>query len=430
PGRFKDYIAVPKPNMYQSLHTTVITDLGVPFEVQIRTYDMHKVAEYGIAAHWKYKEGISVATAMDDKLGWVKEVLVYQNDLKDSSEFLDLIRKDISITNEVYVFTPKGDVRSLSAGATALDFAYAIHSGVGNKCVGTKVNNKIMPLDTVLNTGDVVEVMINPNSKGPSRDWLKIVKTSGAKAKIRQFFKRELKDEYIKTGKTMMERDAKHRNLVLADIMTPEAVQATCDRYMFGSVDEMYASVGYGGISINQVMLKLISGNKSIAEKYQKEQLARRKAKVNTKENSVVIKGFDDLLVRFSRCCSPVPGDDIVGYVSRGRGVCIHRADCPAVKSLESERLVEATWVNAKTEATFPATIQIVSEDKGEVFANITKAIANENLPLIAMNARKDKSHNAVATITIEISDHQQVIQLIKKLKTLPNTIEVFRTTK
>ncbi len=428
PGRFKDYVAVPKPNLYQSLHTTVITNFGVPFEIQIRTHEMHKIAEYGIAAHWKYKEGVNGVTELDDKLSWVQDVLNYETDLKDSKEFLDLIKKDISISNEVYVFTPKGDVRAITAGATALDFAYNIHSEVGNRCVGTKVNGKIVPLDKVIQTGDVVEVLTNPNSKGPSRDWLKIVKTSGAKAKIRQFFKRELKDENIKTGKAMLEREAKRKGYSLGDLLTDEAEQALCDRYLFNNIEELYASLGYGGLSINQVIFKLLATS---AQNGVIPPIAVKKHNHSAKENSVVIKGVDDILVRFSGCCSPVPGDEIVGYISRGRGVSIHRKDCPSVKTFEKERLVEAEWANTTTEATFTATLQIVSEDKGEVFADITRVIANENMPLLSINARKDvKTHNAIATVSVDTSDNEQVALLIKRLEALPNTIKVFRTNK
>ena len=428
PGRFKDYISTPKPNMYQSLHTTVIGKDGIPFEVQIRTWEMHQTAEYGIAAHWKYKEGITGVTAMDDKLGWVKEVLSYDNDLKDSTEFLDLIRKDISNTNEVYVFTPNGDVKILQAGANALDFAYTIHSQVGNKCVGIKVNNKIVPLETVLNTGDTVEVMTNPNAKGPSRDWLKIVKTPSAKAKIRQFFKRELKDEYIRTGKSMIERDAKHRGIAVSELLTSEGIQAVCDRYMFSNVDEMYAAVGYGSISLQQVMLKLIATNKGITVTNLQQPTSPRTKQSGNKQSAVIVKGVEDLLVRFSRCCSPVPGDEIVGYISRGRGVCVHRADCPAIKNLEQERLVRAEWANMDKNATFPVSIEIISEDRGDIFAEITKTVANENLPMLAINARKDKKGNAIANITVEISNHEQANQLMNKVRTIPAVINVYRT--
>ncbi len=431
PGRFKDYVAVPKPNMYQSLHTTVFIDYDgyrYPIEVQIRTHQMHKIAEYGIAAHWKYKEGITGETEMDKNLAWVKEVLSYDNDIRDGKEFLDLIRKDISNTNEVYVFTPNGDVKVLQAGATALDFAYSIHSQVGNHCVGVKVNNKIVPLDTVVETGDTVEVMTNPNAKGPSRDWLKIVKMPSSKTKIRQFFKHELKDEYIRTGKSMMERDAKHRGIVLSDLLTPEAIQACCERYMFNNLEEIYAAVGYGSISLHQVMVKLITSNKTLNDSLKVRQTVRRTNPSSKKENTVIIKGMDDLLVRFSKCCSPVPGDDIVGYISRGRGICVHRCDCAAVKGLEKERLVKAEWVNTDNSTTFPATLEIVAENKGDIFADITKVIAGEGLPIVAINARKDKKGNAVAQVTVEISNHEQANQLILKLKSITAVINAYRT--
>ncbi len=430
-GRFKDYIAVPKPNMYQSLHTTIILSYEnhrYPLEVQIRTHEMHKVAEYGVAAHWKYKAGITAKTDMDSTLGWVKEVLSYDKDFKDSAEFLNLIKKDISNTNEVYVFTPNGDVKILPAGANALDFAYAVHSQVGNKCVGTKINNKIMPLNTVLQTGDTVEVMTNPNAKGPSHDWLKIVTTPSAKAKIRQFFKKELKEEYIRTGKSMIERDAKHRGIAPSELLTNEAIAEVCERYMFSNVDEMYAAVGYGSISLTQVMFKLIASNHAVSEEIKAKQAARRGKSGVTKEQSVIIKGVEGLLVRFSRCCNPVPGDEIVGYISRGRGVCVHRADCPAVKNMEAERLIPAEWVNVNGQTTFPATIEIISEDKGDIFAEITKVVANEGLPMVAINAHKDKKGNAIADVTVEISNHDQIDQLIAKLKSITAVISAYRT--
>ena len=429
PGRFKDYIAVPKPNLYQSLHTTVMTSMGVPFEIQIRTEDMNKIAEYGIAAHWKYKEGIKGSSQFDGKLSWIQEVLAYETDLKDSKEFLDLIKHDISIGNEVYCFTPKGDGRNLTAGATALDFAYAIHSGVGNKCVGVKINGKIAPISTVLQNGDVVEVLINQNSKGPSQDWLKIVKTSGAKAKIRQFFKREQKEENIRLGKSMLEREAKRRGIALSQLLTNDAIDELCMRYQYDGIDEVFAAVGYGALSVNQVMSKLISRASDLTKMMVEAQNANKLSRVREKSN-VEIKGYDDLAVRFSRCCSPVPGDEIVGYISRGRGVCIHRKDCHSLKNLEIERLVEANWINPNpTSNSFPATLQIILEDKVGVFAEITRVIANDGLPMIAINARKDKKHNAVAVVTVEISNHNQLNLLINHIESLPNTIKVFRTT-
>ncbi|MEG1711419.1 MAG: TGS domain-containing protein, partial [Clostridia bacterium] len=372
PGRVKDYIAAPKPNLYQSLHTTVIAS-GTPIEIQIRTREMHQIAEFGIAAHWKYKESNGSNYKMGDNLKWIQDVLNYGSELSDSHEFLDIIRKDIRVTNEVYVFTPKGDVRKLITGATALDFAYAIHSEVGNKCVGAKVNTKIATLDTVLETGDVVEILINQNSKGPSRDWLKIVKTSGAKAKIRQFFKRELKDEYIKDGKSMLEREAKTRGFTWANISTPEALKTVFDRYSYTSIDEMYASVGYGGVSVHQVIMKLLNTMHAMQPNVPEIKETRTP---NDKDNAVLVKGYENPLVRFSRCCAPVPGDKIVGYISHGRGITIHRQDCPSLKGLENVRMIEAQWAQTQTGATFLATIQIVSENKGEVFTEIAKTIS------------------------------------------------------
>lgn len=431
PGRFKDYIAVPKPNMYQSLHTTVMIDYeghNYPIEVQIRTFEMHKIAEYGIAAHWKYKEGVKTNPKMEQNLSWVKDVISVERDAASSTEYLEMVRRNISNTNEVYVFTPSGDVKIMAAGATALDFAYAIHSQVGNKCVGIKINNKIVPFETELTTGDTVEVLTNSNAKGPSRDWLKIVKTSSAKAKIRQFFKRELKDEYIRTGKSMIERDAKHRGIAPSELLTPAGIQAVCERYMISNEEEMYAAVGYGSLSLTQVMLKLIAENKGLTVTVNPSAAQSRKSKKPAgKSNGVIVKGVEDLLVRFSRCCSPVPGDEIVGYISRARGVCVHRADCPAIKNLEEERLVHVEWSNMDANTTFPATIEVRSEDKGDIFAELIKTVANEGLPLLAINARKDKKGNALATISVEISNHDQALQLMNKIRSIPAVISVYR---
>jgi len=428
-GRFKDYIAVPKPNLYQSLHTTVMTSMGIPFEIQIRTEEMHKIAEYGIAAHWKYKEASTGSSQFDGKLNWIQEVLAYESNLKDSKEFLDLIKHDISVGNEVYCFTPKGDVRTLTAGATALDFAYAIHSGVGNKCVGVKIDGKIAPIDTVLQSGNVVEVIISANSKGPSQDWLKIVKTSSAKAKIRQFFKREQKEENIRIGKLMLEREAKHRKISLSQLLSNDAIDEICIRYQLDGLDEIYAAIGYGALSLNQVMTKLILKAGALTQMVVDVQNANRQSRAREK-NNVEIKGNPDAPVRFSHCCSPVPGDEIVGYLSKGRGVCIHRKDCHVLKTLEIERLVEANWINPNpTSNSFAATLQIILDDKIGVFAEIAKIIANEGLPMIAINARKDKKHNAVAVVTVEISNHNQLNLLINRLENYSGTIKVFRTT-
>ena len=429
PGRIKDYIAVPKPNMYQSLHTTVITNLGSPFEIQIRTKEMHRVAEYGIAAHWKYKEG-AFEKGVSDKISWIKEVV--ENDAeghKDSKEFLASIKQDISVGNEVFVFTPKGAVKILQTGATALDFAYAVHSEVGHKCVGAKVNSKLVPIGHVLENGDIVEILTSANSKGPSRDWLKMVVSSSAKTKIKQFFKKELKDEHIKNGRSMLEKEAKRRGFNWSQLINPKALETVYRRYMFSEIDEMYASVGYGSLTTNQVLIKLIDYYKKHVEKVVIDGEIVYKPKQSSKANSVIIKGYDDLLIRFSKCCSPVPGDKIVGYISRGRGITIHLADCQAVKTLEKERLVEAEWSQEVTGASFSASLQVLCEDKGVVFADLTKIITNQNLPIISFNARKDKNHNIVAVFAVEIKDHKQLNQLIDKIRSYPNTLDVFRTT-
>jgi len=428
PGRVKDYIAAPKSNLYQSLHTTVIASNATPIEIQIRTKEMHKIAEFGIAAHWKYKEnyGGQSSSKMDDNLKWVQEVLNYGSALSDSHEFLDIIRKDIRITNEVYVFTPKGDVQKIMQGGTALDFAYAIHSEVGNKCMGAKVNGKITPLDTVLETGDVVEILTNPNSKGPSRDWLRIVKTSGAKSKIRQFFKREMKDEYISMGKTMLENEIKARGFSWATLMTQDAVNAVFERYSYTNIDEMYASIGYGGISVHQIVMKLMNYTHVVPQKTTQGKPLNPELRKN--DNAVIVKGYENPLVRFSMCCAPVPGDKIVGYISHGRGITIHRDDCHSLKGLEAERLIEAEWAEGESNATFLATVQIISESKGDVFADITKVISSENLALMSINARKDKNHNAIAVVTVEISNQSQLEMLMNKIRSIPSTIEVFRT--
>ena len=389
---------------------------------------MHKVAEYGIAAHWKYKEG-AFEKGVSDKISWIKEVVTNDAEYKDSKEFLDSIKQDISLGNEVFVFTPKGAVKILQTGATALDFAYAVHSEVGHKCVGAKVNSKLVPIGHVVDNGEIVEIITSSNSKGPSRDWLKIVISSSAKSKIRQFFKKEMKDEHIKNGRSMLEREAKRRGFNWSQLINPKALEAVYRRYMFSEIDEMYASVGYGSITTNQVLIKLIDYYKKHVEKVVIDGEVVYKPKQSSKANSVIIKGYDDLLVRFSKCCSPVPGDKIVGYISRGRGITIHLADCQAVKTLEKERLVEAEWSQEVTGASFSASLQVLCEDKGVVFADLTKIITNQNLPIVSFNARKDKNHNIVAVFSVEIKDHKQLNQLIEKIRAYPNTLDVYRTT-
>nr|MDE5942607.1 bifunctional (p)ppGpp synthetase/guanosine-3',5'-bis(diphosphate) 3'-pyrophosphohydrolase [Clostridia bacterium] len=339
PGRIKDYIATPKRNMYQSLHTTVVTNFGQFFEIQIRTQEMHKMAEYGIAAHWKYKEQKSGETNFDQRLSWIRDVMDWQGSLNDSKEFVDSLKNDL-YSNELLVFTPQGKVISLPLEATPVDFAYAIHSEVGNKCVGAKVNSRIVSLNSALHTGDVVEILTSPNAKGPSWDWLKFVKSGSARAKIRQFFKREMKEDNVKTGRAMLEAEAKRKGYNLADILTEESFKKLSNRLVFSSVNEMMASIGYGAVSVNQVIFKLIDYYKKempkAPEKLQTENLRHSNA------GTVTVKGMSGLLVKFAHCCNPVPGDEITGFVSRGRGVIVHRADCSNLDDLDPARLQPA----------------------------------------------------------------------------------------
>lgn len=428
PGRFKDYIAMPKPNGYQSLHTTVITKFKETFEIQIRTYEMHRIAEYGIAAHWKYKEGKTGATKIDDQINWLREVMDTQRESSDSHEFLENIEGNV-FTDEVYVFTPKGKVLNLPVGSTTVDFAYAIHSAVGNKCIGAKVNGKIVPLNTVLNTGDIVEILTTNSGKGPSRDWIKFVKTASARTKIRQYFKKEMKEENIKRGKDMLEREAKRRGYNLSELLSTAGLNYIMNRYMLSSIDDLYASVGFGGLTTNQIIVKLIDYFKR--DLLSKNPVAEIKTTSTTGKsssgNGVLIRGYDDFLVRLSHCCNPVPGDKIVGYVSRGRGVSVHCVDCPNVKNMEPERLIEAKWDDVISQ-NFLASLKIYCENKGGILAAVTTIISNMKISITGAFARSDNDNGtAEITVMLEVKSTDQVEDVIKKLKTLPEVIDVHR---
>ena len=428
PGRFKDYIAMPKPNGYQSLHTTVITKFKETFEIQIRTYEMHRIAEYGIAAHWKYKEGKTGATKIDDQINWLREVMDTQRESSDSHEFLENIEGNV-FTDEVYVFTPKGKVLNLPVGSTTVDFAYAIHSAVGNKCIGAKVNGKIVPLNTVLNTGDIVEILTTNSGKGPSRDWIKFVKTASARTKIRQYFKKEMKEENIKRGNDMLEREAKRRGYNLSELLSTAGLNYIMNRYTLSSIDDLYASVGFGGLTTNQIIVKLIDYFKR--DLLSKNPVAEIKTTSTTGKsssgNGVLIRGYDDFLVRLSHCCNPVPGDKIVGYVSRGRGVSVHCVDCPNVKNMEPERLIEAKWDDVISQ-NFLASLKIYCENKGGILAAVTTIISNMKISITGAFARSDNDNGtAEITVMLEVKSTDQVEDVIKKLKTLPEVIDVHR---
>ncbi len=424
PGRFKDYIAVPKPNNYQSLHTTVMTTFGMPFEIQIRTYEMHKIAEYGIAAHWKYKENRGSANELDEKLEWLRGVMDVQSENSSPQEFYESLKFDL-YSGQVFVFTPKGDVVTLAEGATPVDFAYNVHSAIGNKCIGAKINGKIVPLETKLNTGDYVEIITSSAAKGPSRDWLRFVKTSQAKSKIKAFFKKELKEDNIRRGKEMLEKEAKIRGYVLGNLMVPKWLDVIMQRYSISSVDDLYASVGYGGFTVNQILSKLI-------DFYKKEERARIPVKTpgvvrSMSSGSVIVKGHDDLLVRISKCCNPVPGDDIVGFISRGRGVAIHRKNCPNLKNIEDFRLIEAHWANDNP-APFAVAMQIEARNASGLLAKVTMLISEMKLTITNMNARVDKAGNAIINLSVTVNNISEFDTLVNKIQSIPDVEKVFRS--
>ncbi len=427
PGRIKDYIATPKPNKYQSLHTTVMTKYGQPFEIQIRTEEMHQVAEFGIAAHWKYKEGKTEDTAnnFESRLAWLREVMEWEGDLKDSKEFINALKTEL-YSHELLVFTPRGKVISLPPGATPVDFAYAIHSEVGNHCTGARVNSKIVPLTTTLEVGDVVEVITSPNSKGPSRDWLKFIKSSSAKAKIRQFYKNELKEENIRIGQLKLDEEAKKKGYSLSTLLTPEAFKRISERFSFNEQDEMFAAVGYGSISVNQVLFKLI-------DCYRKEvpmSAFEIKSDGNKVTGGVLINGQGGMLVHFAGCCSPVPGDEIVGYTSRGRGVVVHRADCPNLRAVDKERLLPATWqIAAGAKQRFNANISIRAADQGAALSVLSSAVSELKLSITAVNGRIDKNHDAVLEASISLTDISEVDLLLKKIQADKRIYNVHRIT-
>ena len=425
PGRIKDYIATPKRNMYQSLHTTVVTNFGQFFEIQIRTQEMHKMAEYGIAAHWKYKEQKSSETGFDQRLSWIRDVMDWQGSLNDSKEFVDSLKNDL-YSNELLVFTPQGKVISLPLEATPVDFAYAIHSEVGNKCTGAKVNSRIVPLNSALHTGDVCEILTSPNTKGPSWDWLKFVKSGSARAKIRQFFKKEMKEENIRTGKAMLEAEAKRKGYNLGDILTEESFRKLSNKLVFSSVNEMMASVGYGAVSVNQVLFKLIDYYKKEIPK-PAEILSSEKLK-HSPAGSVTVKGMGGLLVRFAHCCNPVPGDDIIGFVSRGRGVIVHRGDCPNLADIDPERLQPAQWTG-DVDTEFIAGIKIIATDDNGLVAFVTAEISAMRLAMTQINGRLNKDKRAEFDIKIKLNKRSDIDLLVKKLKKDSRIIDVYRTT-
>lgn len=421
---FKDYIAQPKENGYQSLHTTVIVENGDPLEIQIRTKEMHQYAEYGFAAHFVYKEKRKANDA-DLKISYVRSIMDMAKD-KTSDELLGVLKTDVYSGN-IFVQTPLGKVMQFPDGSLPIDFAYAIHSNIGNKCVGAKINGKMCPLTTPLNNGDIVEIITNQNSKGPSRDWLKIVKTSGAKSKINAFFKKEMKEDNIKKGKSMLEAYSKAQNISLSSLMKEEYLEEIYERYALSSLDDMYASIGYGGMTSTQVVNKLKNLQREDQEK-DKEIVIRQPKIVNSTEDRVKIKGFSNLLTKFANCCKPLPGDDIVGYISRGKGVTIHRTDCSTIHRLERERLIECTWNTTVKESNFLGAITIIVLNKNAVISQISKKISDSKINITNMSSKMLPENMGKIDLVLAIKNRQELDDLIKKLNSFDFVIDIQRT--
>lgn len=439
PGRFKDYIAMPKPNMYQSLHTTVIGDTGDPFEIQIRTKEMHRIAEYGIAAHWKYKEGVS-ADQEEVKLSWLRQSLEWQKEMDNPKEFLETLKMDL-FENQVFVFTPKGDVMELPAGSTPLDFAFKVHSEVGAKCVGAKINGKMVTIDHKLENGDIVEIVTSSNSSGPSIDWLKIVKSPTARTKIRQWLKKENKTDGVDKGKMLMDKYLRKKGYEPKEVLKNSNIARYVKENGLKDAEEMFLNVSPGGTVLTNAASKLIAMYNADMEKLNKkedkkpEEITTVKSsgsKGSKKQNNkgVIVKGMDGLLVRLSKCCNPVPGDEIIGYITKGRGVSVHRKDCPNMVSLpekEKERFIEVEWEQDAHES-YEADITIIAEDRKGLFSDISKVCENAGTDITSVNARTDRDGNATVALTVMISNIGQIGKLTLAMKSIEGVYEVFRS--
>lgn len=418
PGRFKDYISVPKQNNYQSLHTTVMTSFGMPFEIQIRTFEMHKIAEYGIAAHWLYKENSRNQDEMDRKLEWLRDVMEVQNDSVSPQEFYQSLKVDLH-SGMVYVFTPKGDVVVLPDGSTPIDFAYSVHTQVGNTCVGAKIDNKEVPLETKLATGDYVEILTSENSNGPSRDWLRIVKTTLAKSKIKAYFKKEINDENIALGKEMLAKEALSRGYNLDSLLEKKWLDVVMKRYSFSSMDDLYASIGYGGYTVNQILSKLI-------DFYRKDAKLKAEAKENGTSGDIIVHGYENEPIRVAKCCNPVPGDEIVAYVSEANGISIHRKECMNLKILEGDKLVEAHW-GRRISSQYVIALKIETRNTAGLLAEITKYVYDLKLSIAHLNARVDKHNNGIIDISISANNMEEIENLKKKFSSIKDVDKVYR---
>ncbi len=446
PGRFKDYIAMPKPNMYQSLHTTLIGPKGQPFEIQIRTYEMHRTAEYGIAAHWKYKEaqnGKTPERTEEEKLTWLRQILEWQKEMSDNKEFLTLLKNDLDLfSDSVYCFTPSGDVKDLPAGSTPVDFAYSIHSAVGNKMIGARVNGKLVTFDYVIQNGDRIEVLTSQNSKGPSRDWLNLVKSTQAKNKINQWFKTELKEDNILRGKEMMISYCKKKNIVISDLLKPEFMEVCMRKYGFRDWDSIYAAIGHGGLKEGQIINRLQEEyekkhKKEITDAQVLETISDFKSErpAGKSKGGIIVQGLHDVAVHFSKCCSPVPGDEIIGFVTRGRGVSIHRTDCINIINLSEEervRLIDAEWSSAtdkEENGLYNAELKIYANNRSGVLLDVSRTFTENKIDVSSMTVRTNKQGTATISVGFEIHGKEQLTLLISKLRGIESVLDVERTT-
>ncbi|NLK71595.1 MAG: bifunctional (p)ppGpp synthetase/guanosine-3',5'-bis(diphosphate) 3'-pyrophosphohydrolase [Clostridiales bacterium] len=436
PGRFKDYIAMPKPNMYQSIHTTVIGKNGDPFEIQIRTLEMHKIAEYGIAAHWKYKEGKQNNSEFDNKLSWLRQMMEWQRELKDPKEFMESLKVDL-FSNQVFVFTPKGEVIELPMGSTPIDFAYKIHSEVGNKCIGSRVNGKMVPLDYKLNNGNIVEIITSANSKGPSIDWLKIVKSTQAKNKIKNWLKKEDKSDNIDKGREILEKYVRRKGYDSQQIIRPQWINKAAKHFNLTSSEHLYASIGNGSIMVNKVVpmlqeyyriekqQELIQNEKSSADVQPTKQKRKKK-----EASGIKVKGVDNLLIRMSKCCNPVPGDEIVGFITKGRGLSIHRRDCINIISEYDSiknRLIEVEWDTDKEDISYETDISILAEDRKGILVDVTRVFDDLNMTVTGIMAKSGKDSIVTINLTIEITNIDQLEKVFTKIKNLQGVVDVFR---
>ena len=438
PGRFKDYIAVPKPNMYQSLHTTLIGPKGTPFEVQIRTWDMHRIAEYGIAAHWAYKESSFFSgkkanvKVEEDKLAWVRETLEWQSEMQDPEEFMQTLKKEL-FEDEVYVFTPKGAIKVLPKGATPIDFAYQIHEQIGHHMVGCKINSKMMPIITPLKSGDIIEILTSDQSKGPSRDWLKFVKSSTARNRILSWFKKNQREENIEKGKEIIEKELKKIGVKHDDLFKPEFINAALNRYKYSTIDDMYANVGFGSISSGKIIARMLEEYRKVHKEddIEKTLEALSKEKVHKErpsQNGIIVKGIDNCLVKLSKCCNPVPGDEIIGYITRGRGVSVHRTNCVNTKRLleEGNRIIDVYWSDSK-KTSYSADIEIYANDRIGLLADVVKVLGDNKCNIMGVTSKTSKERIAVIELTIEIENTEKLNNVLKNLRKVDSVYEVKR---